>query len=173
MSTSHPRIPVRLPTWEELNRRVSQLSEYLLNLVPTQVIAYGLNQQAYTTGAGSPSVPITGFAGSVETEYATSNDGIITVQEEALYEITALVVFTGGEINDSYGLEFIITHSTGPVYQVVAITEWTNKTTAGALNGTLIVYLQKGDTVAMGIIESVTADVIQLETGQLSIEQVT
>ena len=176
MSSSRPRIPVKLQSWEELNRRVATLSDYLLEKVPTQGILSNLVNPAYTATAGSPSAPLTGYTIELNSAYADVDlsTGIITVNEAGLYEVSGFAVFTGGVNQDSFALEIQQTVQGTPSYNTIAVTEWASKTVAASLSGTVITLLDKGDVIAMGIYEStINAVMLNIQSGQLSITQVT
>lgn len=174
MSSPLDRIPVRLPSWEELNRRVSVTVNYLLDRQPTRGVLYNLDNPAYTYTAGSPSNLITGYAGDIGSLYADADatTGTITVTEEGIYEVSGFVTFTGGTNQDSYGLEIIQTFDQSPAYTTIAVTEWGSKTVAASLSGTLTTILGAGDVIAMGAYEATTTGTIALTKGQLTIEQV-
>jgi len=172
MSAGYLDVSVQETDSAQGHRECANAINYLLGRQPTVAMNYGLAVPAFAISNASPGTIVAPWAGTLGSAYAEADQttGIVTVKETGLYSIQATVVFQNGTLNESYVLELIHTVLGVPGYTPMATAEWTNKTTAASLSGSLTVAMGVDDQVAIAIYGSVV-DTLNLISGQLLVQQ--
>ena len=182
-------LPVRLPTWEELNRRVAEGFNYLKNWVDTltdrvtvtegrlDLIDRIYDEYLY---AGNPTTfdGPTGRLIDWQTDAAPPDStiafdratGIATITYSGYYDLNVFINWLGTGQNLWYGLDLIVD---GTSQELIGGMVWTNAYTdpGATLVATFSGYLAANQTVAIGWNSfSQTADfAVNTLTGQMTI----
>ena len=176
MSTKFGQLPVTLPSWQEVLRRVATAVNYLLQKVPTNAAINDPSQAGFSMPAGSPGTIIENWVGlNISSDYAEVDmaTGRITVQEVGLYRVDANIVFGGGTNNVQYALETVFTIEGTEVRTLIdASPIWQAQYTAMVVGGSRTILLGEDDYCQLAMFAD-SADTIELVDGEFFLEQVT
>lgn len=167
MSLLYPRVPVRLPSWEEALRRCALAINHLLGAQLKVQFMDEINQVATVTPAEKLAPWVTGISswGADDLGIDVTN-GEITVIEGGLYELTAFFGLESASNNRQYLIELWI----DDVFAGVIGTVFLSGGASATITATFIGILQEGQVLSFYINSDTAGSTVTVVDGQVNLK---